>query len=133
MIGHYLMFNGDCAEALKTYEKAFGARTTDVMKYGDLPGYSAEKSEEERALVLNASIEIDGTQIMCADASDRAAAGENMYLTLTTADEAYARGAWSVLSEGAEIYMGLQETFFAAAHGSLRDKYGVNWMFTVTK
>ena len=40
------------------------------------------------------------------------------------------RNAWNLLKEDAEIYMDLAPTFFAALHGSLRDRFGVNWMFT---
>lgn len=40
------------------------------------------------------------------------------------------RNAWNLLKEDAEIYMDLAPTFFATLHGSLRDRFGVNWMFT---
>jgi PhnB protein len=37
MLGHYLMFNRNCAEALLVYEKAFDAKITEMQKYGDMP------------------------------------------------------------------------------------------------
>jgi len=56
-----------------------------------------------------------------------------MYISLSTKDEAMVRKAWDTLKLGGEIYMELTPTFFAAVHGSLRDRFGVNWMFTALK
>ncbi|MCL2352478.1 MAG: hypothetical protein FWC55_08110, partial [Firmicutes bacterium] len=65
------------------------------------------------------------------DGKNRRADGENMYITMTTKDAAAVQKAWDTLKEGAEVYMDLAPTFFAALHGSLRDRFGINWMFTV--
>ncbi len=134
MLGHYLLFDGQCAEALGHYEKALDATITELRKYSDMPPNPAfPVPEEKKHLVLHARLTLLGQEIMCADASERATAGDNMYLTITTADEAYVKNAWALLSDGGTVYMELTPSFFAALHGSLRDKYGVNWMFTVTK
>lgn len=70
---------------------------------------------------------------MCADSEDRNQPGENMYVSVTTEDLNLVRNAWNLLKEDAVIYMDLTPTFFAELHGSLRDKFGVNWMFTGVK
>lgn len=134
MLGHYLMFNGNCMEALETYQQALGAEVTEVQRYGDMPPDPRfPVSEAQKQQVLHAKVKIDGAEIMCADASERNAAGNNMYISVTTTNADYVRKAWDGLKEGGEIYMELAPSFFAAAHGSLRDKYGVNWMFTAMK
>jgi PhnB protein len=56
-----------------------------------------------------------------------------MYITITGKDPALIRNAWDTLKEGAEIHMELRPAFFAALHGSLQDRFGVNWMFTLEK
>jgi PhnB protein len=38
-----------------------------------------------------------------------------------------------MLKQEGEVYMDLAPSFFAKLHGSLRDKYGINWMFTALK
>lgn len=134
MFGHYLMFNGNCAKALETYKQAFAAEVIELQRYGDMPpNPDFPISEEQKHLVLHARLKIDGGEIMCADASKRSSLGDNMYVSVTTADAAYVQKAWDILKEGSEIYMDLAPSFFAVAHGSLRDKYGVNWMFTALK
>ncbi len=133
MTGHYLMFNRNCGEALKTYEEAFAGKILEMQRYRDMPpNPDFPIMEEDKDLVLHACLELDGEMIMCAD-STRVSSGDNMYITITTADEVYVKKAWNILSEGAEIYMELTPSFFAVLHGSLRDKYGVNWMFSVRK
>ncbi len=133
MIGHYLMFNRNCAEALELYERAFGAKVLEKQTYGDMPPNPAFPiADEDKGLVLHARLELDGAQLMCAD-SQRVEPGDNMYVSITTQDADRVLKAWDALKEGAEVYMELQPSFFASHHGSLRDKYGINWMFTATK
>ncbi len=132
MIGHYLMFNRNCAEALETYANALDAKVSHVQKYGDMPtNPNFPIAEADKGLVLHARFELDGMEIMCADSKERAARGENMYVSITTPDEAYVRRAWDMLAQGGTVYMELTPSFFAKAHGSLQDRFGVNWMFTV--
>lgn len=134
MIGHYLMFNRNCAEALQTYVKAFDARISEMQKYGDMPpDPNFPVAEADKGLVLHARLQLGGAEIMCADSGDRNTPGDNMYLTVTTGDEELVRRAWEMLAQGGEVFMELTPSFFAKAHGSLRDRYGVSWMFTVLK
>lgn len=134
MLGHYLMFNRNCAEALLVYEKAFDAKITEIQKYSDMPPTpNFPIPEEDKGLVLHARIQLDGEEIMCADASEPGKIGNNMYVSITTKDAAFIQKAWNVLKQDGEIYMELTESFFAVLHGSLRDRFGINWMFTAIK
>jgi len=134
MLSQYLMFNEDCAEALAAYEKAFGAKITEMKRYSDVPAGSGFIMDEgQKDLVLNAMVEIDGAMFMCADSGEARGIGRNMYMSYMNTDEAVVRRAWDILKEDAEVYMELHETFFATAHGSLRDRFGINWMFTAEK
>jgi PhnB protein len=134
MIGHYLMFDRNCAEALECYKAAFGGEVTEIQRYGDMPpDDDFPITDDNKNLILHAKFSFCGGEIMCADAHGRHSPGSNMYVTVTTPDEAYVRKAWEMLKDGGEVYMELAPSFFAAAHGSLRDKFGVNWMFTAMK
>jgi PhnB protein len=50
------------------------------------------------------------------------------YLTISTGDTPEAERLYKVLSEGGEVFMAMNETFFAHRFGQLRDKFGINWM-----
>ena len=134
MLGHYLMFNRNCEEAVKTYEKAFDGKIVEMQKYGDMPPNPAFPiPDEDKNLVLHARMQLDGMELMCADSSEKSTRGDNMYVSITTKDAELVEKAWSILKQDGEIYMELGPSFFAVLHGSLRDKYGINWMFTALK
>lgn len=134
MLGHYLMFNRNCAEALAVYSEAFGAQIIEKQTYGDMPANPAfPVSEANKAQILHARLRIGDAELQCDDATERSVTGDNMYVSFTSCDETVVRNAWDLLKDGGEIYMDLAPSFFAVAHGSLRDKFGVNWMFTVLK
>jgi PhnB protein len=121
-------------EALETYAKAFDAQITEARKYGDMPPNPAFPiAESDKGLVLHARLNINGTQLMCADASESSESGSNMYVSVTTPDAALVQKAWDILKDGGKIYRELAPSFFARLHGSLRDRFGINWMFTASK
>ena len=131
MLGHYLMFNGNCEEALAAYKKAFSGEITELERYGDMtPNPAFPITDKQKSLILHGKLKIGSEEIMCADAFEPVSTGNNLYVSFTTSNAASIRKAWDVLKEDAVIYMELTPTFFASAHSSLRDKYGVNWMFT---
>lgn len=57
--------------------------------------------------------------------------GINVAVRVDTAEEA--DRVFAALSEGAEIRMPIQETFWAVRFGMLTDKYGVPWMVNCEK
>ena len=50
------------------------------------------------------------------------------YLSLSTGSIDEAERIYALLSDGGEIFMPMQETFFAFRFGMLRDKFGTSWM-----
>ena len=50
------------------------------------------------------------------------------YLSLTTGSNEEAERIYALLSDGGEIFMPMEETFFAFRFGMLRDKFGTSWM-----
>jgi PhnB protein len=134
MIGHYLMFNRNCAEALETYAKAFNAKIEEMQKYGDIPpNPTFPIAESDKGLVLHARLNITGAELMCADASKSSVGGTNMYVAVTSPDAPFIQKAWDILKEDSEIYMELAPSFFSRLHVSLRDRFGINWMFSASK
>ena len=131
MFQHYLMFSGDCEEALKTYEKAFGGKVTFLCRYGDTPG--AEIPEEQKNLVMHANFYVGDACIMCADYPYKTTPGDNTFVMPPFKTIKEVKKAWDVLKEGATIIEDLSPSFFAEIYGTLRDKYGINWMLMIEK
>ena len=122
----YVNFAGKCAEAFRFYEKHLGGKIGMMMTHGQAPDQSKIKPEWKDA-VLHARISVGGTELMAADIPG-AEPMRSAYLSLGVESDAEAERVFSALSNGGEIFMPMQETFFATRFGQLRDRFGINWM-----
>jgi PhnB protein len=50
------------------------------------------------------------------------------YLCLGVESDAEAERIYKLLSDGGEVYMPIQETFFATRFAQFRDRFGTSWM-----
>ena len=122
----YVNFAGKCAEAFRYYEKHLGAKIGMIMTHGQAPDQSQVRPEWRDA-VLHARIAIGGTELSGADIPN-AEPMRSAYLTLNTESDGEAERIFSALSDGGQVFMPIQETFFASRFGQLRDRFGINWM-----
>ena len=124
----YLNYGGNCAQAFRFYEEHLGAKIGMIMKHGDMPDASRVPPEMKDA-VLHAQITIGDSMIMASDVPvDRFKPMRSVYLALNVSSDADAERLFKVLAEGGEVYMPLQETFFASRFAQLRDRFGTSWM-----
>ena len=122
----YINYNGNCREAFAFYEKYLGGRITMMMTFGQLPDGSPIP-EEKKNQILHARMEIGGAVLMGADIPG-AEPMRSAYLTMRVESIAKAEKMYSLLSEGGEIFMKMEETFFARRFAMLRDRFGTSWM-----
>jgi len=52
----------------------------------------------------------------------------SVYLSLSVESDAEAERIYKLLTEGGEVFMPMQETFFASRFGQFRDRFGTSWM-----
>jgi len=50
------------------------------------------------------------------------------YLSLSVDSDAEAERIVAALSDGGEVLMKMQDTFFASRFAQIRDRFGINWM-----
>lgn len=133
MIKPYLMFNRECDEAFKLYQKAFNGEMVSIQKYGDMPpNPQFPVAESDKSLVLHAELKLtESGTIMGSDGNREFQTGDRVSISVELDSEELAKNAWNILKDGGAVHMELQPTFFAKLHGSVKDKYGVTWMFTV--
>ena len=122
----YVNFAGKCAEAFRFYEKHLGGKIGMMMTHGQAPDQSQSQPEWKDA-VLHARISIGDTELMGADVPN-AQPMRSAYLSLGVQSDAEAERIFSALSDGGEVFMPMQETFFATRFAQLRDRFGINWM-----
>ena len=124
----YLTFNGNCADALRFYERALGAKIEMLLTFGEAPGGEVPPGNEDR--VMHAQFTLDGDTVMASDgmAGQEYAGMRGFSLTLTYPTAEEARRAFDALAVGGRVTTPLQQTFWADAWGALTDRFGTPWM-----
>jgi len=122
----YVNYPGTCAEAFRYYETHLGGKIGMLMTHAQSPGPSRVPPELKDG-VLHARISIGGTELMGADIPN-AQPMRSAYLSLSVDSDAAATRIFAALADGGEVFMPLQETFFASQFAQLRDRFGINWM-----
>ena len=81
-----------------------------------------------------AIMKIGETELMGSDvAPERFQPMRSAYLSLTVNGADEAERIYRLLSDGGEIFMAMEETFFAVRFAMLRDKFGTSWMVLALK
>jgi PhnB protein len=122
----YLNYAGNCRQAFEFYEQQLGGKITMMMTHGEGPN-AAALSAEQKAGVLHARIDLGGMTLLGADIPG-AEPMRSAYLTLRTDTESDAERLYALLSDGGQIFMKMEKTFFANRFAMLRDRFGTSWM-----
>jgi PhnB protein len=129
----YLLFNGDCEEAFKTYEKIFGGRIEAMLTHEGTPA-SCQVPPEWQKKILHARISIGDAVLMASDAPPgRYSRPQGFSVNIGLTDIKEAERIFSALSEKAAVTMPLGETFWAHRFGMLTDRFGIPWMVNVER
>jgi PhnB protein len=124
----YLNYGGNCEEAFRFYERHLGGKVTLLMRHGEQPG-PGNVPAEWNGKVLHARMSLGGTELLGADIpADRFQPIRSAYLSLTVDSVDEAERLYALLSEGGQIFMPMEETFFAHRFAMLRDRFGTSWM-----
>ena len=124
----YLNYGGNCAEAFRFYEKSLGAKINMLMTHDQAPG-ATNLDPKIAKTVLYTSMTLGEATIQASDVpAERFQPMRSVYISLSVDSDAEAERIYEILTEGGEIYMPMQETFFASRFGQFRDKFGTSWM-----
>lgn len=122
----YINFAGACAEAFRFYETHLGAHIEMMMTHEQAPQQSRVPANLRDA-ILHGRITVGGTELFAADIPD-AQPMRSAYLSLGVESDAEADRIYAALADGGQVFMAMQETFFATRFAQLRDRFGINWM-----
>jgi len=121
----YLNYAGTCEEAFRFYEQHLGGKITGMMRHGELP--ESRVPDDWKNAILHARVDIGNLVLMGADIPG-AEPVRSAYLTLRVDSAEEAERLYALLSEGGQIFMKMEETFFASRFAQLRDRFGTSWM-----
>ncbi|MDA0833561.1 MAG: VOC family protein [Planctomycetota bacterium] len=130
----YMNFDGRCEEAVEFYRQAIGAEVVMLMRYSDSPEPCDPQiippGNENK--VMHTTLKIGDSVLMASDCNcsgKPSYQGITLALTANSVDEA--ERLFVALSDGGQIHMPLEKTFFSEKFGMLADRFGVSWMVLV--
>jgi PhnB protein len=136
-VSTYLNFAGQTEEAFLFYRDVFGTEfEAPIMRMGDIPPDPSmpELADAEKIRVMHVALPITGGHVLMGTDTLESMGhtltfGDNVSINLEPDTRAETDRLFAGLAEGATDVMGLQDMFWGSYFGTLRDKYGVRWMF----
>jgi PhnB protein len=128
----YLAFNGNCAEAMRFYERVLGlgVKLEMMMSGADSP-MAVQIPKEHAHRILHARLSFDGGS--CIYAGDAPAhipyeGIKGVTITMNYATTAEGEAVFNSLADGGNVNMPYQQTFWAKSAGMLIDRFGIPWI-----
>jgi len=128
----YLNFNGNCREAMKFYQRCLGGELS-IMPFSEAPG---DFPKEAKDRVMHARVTKDGTTLLMASDTmpgSNFVQGTNFSISIDCQSAEETDRLFNAFGENGKITMPLQDAFWGARFGILRDQFGINWMFNFEK
>ena len=124
----YLTFNGQCEAAFTFYHRVLGGELSPFSRFGESPVATDEASKNR---VMHVTLTFEGNVLMGSDTmpGQPLTEGTNISLSLNIPQIMDMERLFKAMAEGGSITMPLQDTFWGARFGMLRDQFGINWMF----
>ena len=129
----YLNFPGNAEEAFGFYKSVFGGEFSSVVRFKEFPieGVTIPKDDEDKIMHISLPIG-DDSILMASDVLEslgqQLAEGNNAYVMVAPDSREEADRIFNALSEGADLEMPIADQAWGDYFGSLKDKFGVQWM-----
>jgi PhnB protein len=135
-INPYLNFPGNTEEAFNFYKSVFGGDFSALQRFKDTPE-AARVPDKEKNMLMHVALPVGkGNTLMATDALEsmghKLTTGNNIQLSIDAESKDEAKKIFNGLSAGGTITMPLQDTFWGAHFGMLKDKFGIQWMVSHT-
>jgi len=126
----YLSFNGNCADAMRFYERTLGGTLALLLRNADSP-MAAQTPTEHAERIIHARLLLPGgASLYAGDCPPQMpyAGIHGVALTLNYDTVEQATRTFNALADGGKVSMPLQPMFWAKIWGMLTDKFGTPWM-----
>lgn len=131
----YLTFDGNCREAFEFYRSVFGGDFTYMGTFGEMPPQEGMPAipDSEKEKIMHISLPVSKeTVLMGSDTGGEWASsfskGNNISISINTDSQKEADRLFDKLSQGGQVTMPMDKTFWGAYFGMFTDKFGINWM-----
>jgi PhnB protein len=130
-INAYLIFNGNCRQAMTFYQKCLGA-DLQLITFGEMGGNVPTEAKDR---IAHARISKGAAVLMASDnmAGMPFNAGNNYFVSIQCESVQETDKLFSALSEKGKTIQAPQETQWAARFAMFTDQFGTNWMLNCDK
>lgn len=112
----YLMFNGNCKEAMTFYGECFQQKVDFVPS-------------EDKKSIMHASLKAGSNLLMASDwMAKEYSAGNNVQIYINCESRDEVNKLHASLGKGGKSNMNPEDVFWGSYFGSVTDKLGINWM-----
>jgi len=129
----YLNFAGNAEEAFELYRSVLGGEFSSLVRFKDFPMEGVTTAEEDEDKIMHIALPVGEDDVLMASdvlesLGQRVVQGNNVYVSVHPDSREEADKIFTALSEGAEIEMPIADQAWGDYFGSLKDKFGVQWM-----
>lgn len=130
-INAYLIFNGNCRDAMTFYQKCLGA-DLQLVKFSDMPGNVPPEAKDR---IAHARLTKGVSVLMASDNMPGMTfnPGDNFFVSLQCETVQETDQLFSVLSENGKTIQPPQETPWARRFAMFTDQFGTKWMLNCSK
>ena len=127
----YLIFCGECEEALAFYQQALDARLEFMVRFEDSPDQSCYPKGAERQ-IMHASLMIGDSRIMLSDDPEAHHQGHHGFaLTISLRDMSQGRQVFNALAAGGEVKIPFEQSDWSEGFALVHDRFEIPWMINV--
>lgn len=128
-IDTYLIFNGNCGEAMRFYEAAVGGKLEKMMTQADMPPQE-NCPPGDATRIMHACLDFGGRKLMASDSmgGQPAEPMSGFFVSTSHAGVDEARKVFDALAEGGQVKMPMGKTFWVEIFGMVVDRFGTPWM-----
>jgi len=124
--------NGQCADAINTYKKAFGAEVTEIITYADYNPDGLAFDESQKDCIMNAQVKIGNqTILVCDDVTNKTKFGDNLQMVMEFDTDDAVKAAYNALLDGATNLTPPHNAGYSSCVAGLTDAYGIPWQLMV--
>ena len=125
----YVMFAGNCEEAINFYKDVLDGEITELMRYADMPPGHMEVTQEIEDHVMHCTLKFHGNMLMASDnLGPDYTQGNAYHLSIDIEDVEEAVSVFNSLADGGKVAMPFEDAFWGGKFGMLTDRFGVGWM-----
>lgn len=123
----YIMFQGDCAEAMAFYADVFGAEPATIMRYSEAPPTEGMPASDR---VMHSELTLGGGRLMASDYPEGMPGDPQQGVSVMhpAPDADAGRRIFDRIAEGGTVVMPFGPTFWSQGFGMVKDRFGTHWM-----